>query len=82
MVGGIHPPLEVTANWPTPNYVNPETRGHGAVILCAILSSFSIFTVALRLWTRAKVTNNFGVDDWFMIAAMVHEYPSMAWRLG
>lgn len=71
MAGGLHPPPEVIASWPNPNYVDPQTRGYGQVILCAVLGFFSIFTVSIRLWTRARVTNNFGIDDFIILLAMV-----------
>ena len=71
MAGGTHPPPEVIASWPTPNYVDPTTKGYGLVILCSVLGFFSIATVSLRLWTRASITKNFGADDWVILLAMV-----------
>lgn len=71
MPGGIHPSPQVIASWPRPNYENPETRGYGLVILTSILAFVSTFVVVLRLWTRATVTRNFGIDDWVILAATV-----------
>ena len=71
MAGGLHPPPEVIETWPKPNYVNPPTRGYGLVILCSVLGSLSLTTVSLRLWTRARITRNFGIDDFIMLIAMV-----------
>lgn len=69
MAGGILPPLEVIASWPTPNYVNPVQKGWGLVIAAIILSTLSTSIVCARLWARIKL-RNMGIDDWIIIITM------------
>jgi hypothetical protein len=71
MPGGIHPPLEVIASWPTPNYTNPVTRGWDIVILDAILLAFAFVVLLARLWARLGLQHNAGLDDVFIVAAFV-----------
>ncbi len=71
MVGGIHPPLSIIESWPTPNYIDPITRDSSLVVLCTVLGTFSIFFVSARLWVRFVLQHDRGVDDYFMIAAVL-----------
>ncbi|KAF2429363.1 hypothetical protein EJ08DRAFT_573853, partial [Tothia fuscella] len=64
-------PFEVIAKWPTPNYVNPETRGPDVVILNAVLIAVVTFVVLLRLYVRAYVLRWWGIDDVFIIIALI-----------
>jgi hypothetical protein len=65
------PPLEVIANWPTPNYTHPVTRGNALLVVNYAFCSLAIITVALRLYTRALIKRWFGLDDIFIILALV-----------
>ena len=47
----LHPPLSVIATW-TPNYIDPETRGPGIIVMAAILQAACYLTVFLRIWAR------------------------------
>ena len=67
----IIPPASVIATWPTPNYKNPATRGNGVTIINAILISLSVILVALRLYVRIAIIKWFGLDDFFLILALV-----------
>lgn len=65
------PPPEVMLAWPLPNYAHPDTRGPGVLIVACVLGPVMVLTVAARLWARAVVQRNAGVDDWLMVVAMV-----------
>jgi hypothetical protein len=84
MPGGIHPPLEVIASWPTPNFDNPEMRGWGLVITTTIITTLSVAIVAARIIARSK-SRNMGIDDWIIIASMARIpssiHGSRIWKL-
>lgn len=65
------PPFEVLLSWPTPNYVNPVTRGHALVVVNSVFLSIVIITVGLRLYTRIFIRRWFGLDDIFILIALV-----------
>ncbi|CAI6330444.1 unnamed protein product [Periconia digitata] len=50
MPGGIHPPLDIIASWPVPNYVNLETRPIAASIIASIFGPIALLLVFARLW--------------------------------
>jgi hypothetical protein len=64
-------PADVAASWPTPNYTDPVTRGPSLVIFNAVLISIVTFTVLLRIYVRACVLRWLGIDDLFIILALV-----------
>jgi hypothetical protein len=64
-------PIDVVLTWPPPNYTNPVTRGPTAVILIIVLSSFVVVAVSLRIYTRLCVQRWSGIDDLFMVLAVV-----------
>jgi len=74
MPGGIHPPLSVIASWPHPNYVDPVTRGNGALVLCTFFGVIVAMAFGARLWARFVILRNAGIDDWLMIAALVSKW--------
>ncbi|CAL3969972.1 hypothetical protein PZA11_007494 [Diplocarpon coronariae] len=65
------PPPEVVASWPVQNLVNPETRGMGNVVLNIVLYTLLLSFVALRIFTRTQLKNAFGVDDTFILCALL-----------
>jgi hypothetical protein len=69
------PPADVLLSWPTPNYENPVTRGSALIIINAIFVSIAVITVVLRLYTRTVIKRWFGVDDVFIIVALVGTNP-------
>ncbi len=71
MPGGPSPPPEVIASWPKPNYINPETRGVGLVVVTWVLGGLTILTVSARLWSRVIVLRSPGKDDYVIIPATV-----------
>jgi hypothetical protein len=64
-------PIEVLASWPPGNYVNPQTRGDSLIIVNAVLMSLVTFVVFLRLYVRIYLLRWFGIDDLFIIIALV-----------
>lgn len=69
--GGLHPPAEVLAAWPRPNYVNPEERGWEAPIVLVVMLFLTIVVFVARLWARLVVSKNAGIDDMFMGISML-----------
>lgn len=71
MPGGLYPPLEVSQNWPAPNYENPELRSDAIIILAYVLGPLSVCMCIVRLWVRIYHQKSAGVDDWLMLASIV-----------
>lgn len=65
----ITPPLDVVLTWPTPNYVDPETRGPANEIVAITLWIAATVIVTIRLYARKRITHGFGADDIFIILA-------------
>lgn len=75
------PPVEVLLSWPAPNYVNPVTRGNALLIINIIFITLVALTVGLRLYTRLVIKRWFGLDDVFIILALVSTMPTAAQRI-
>jgi hypothetical protein len=65
------PPVDVLLAWPTPNYDDPVTRGPALVIVNAIFVTLAILTVAARIYTRIVIKRWFGIDDIFILLALL-----------
>ncbi|KAJ5182712.1 hypothetical protein N7492_000328 [Penicillium capsulatum] len=65
------PPPAVMATWPTPNYVDPPTRGHGVLIVNIVCICFAFVVVILRLYTRLRITCSFGMDDILIVFGLI-----------
>jgi hypothetical protein len=66
------PPPEVLLTWPAPNYIDPaDVRGPQIIIITAILFPITVLLVALRIFTRARISKSFGLDDCFLVAALL-----------
>ncbi|KAI1393800.1 uncharacterized protein F4822DRAFT_25823 [Hypoxylon trugodes] len=72
------PPPSVIASWPTPNYVNPETRGHLGMVVGLLLSGLVTITLAIRLYARKWLTRGFALDDIFILLAY---FPTTAFTI-
>ncbi|KAI2630847.1 integral membrane protein [Hypoxylon sp. NC1633] len=72
------PPASVRDNWPTPDYVHPETRGHIGTIAGFILCGLATITLAIRLYTRKWLTRGFGLDD---VLILVAYFPAIAFTV-
>jgi uncharacterized membrane protein len=62
--------LDEISTWPTPNYVNPETRGPGFIIMNLVLYPIVVAIVAIRIYTRLRISRSFGPDDVCIVLAM------------
>ena len=62
MPGGLHPPPEVFLSW-RPNYIDPERRGPGVVVLTGVMLALVYLVVALRLYARGVKAHTLGLDD-------------------
>lgn len=65
------PPLEVIASWPQPNYIDPESKAHEGKIIGSTALSLVTLILAIRLYSRKRLTNGFGLDDMFICLAYV-----------
>jgi hypothetical protein len=74
-------PVEVMLSWPLPNYQNPETRGNSLLIVNAVLMSLVTFVVFLRLYVRVYLLRWFGIDDLFIIIALVSLWDSLLYPM-
>jgi hypothetical protein len=63
------PPPSVIASWPTPNYVDPETRGPGLLVTEIVIVTIALTVLALRLYVRLRIVRKTGWDDWLMVTA-------------
>ena len=72
----LQPPPEVIVEFLSKaNYVNPETRGEGIVVMEIVLLVLCFIVVALRVWTRAFQSKSFGIDDVLIIFNLVEFSP-------
>lgn len=67
-IANLQPQLQ---SWPAPNYEDPVTRGYTLVVINVILITFTITLVGARLYTRLCVNVWFGLDDIFILLALV-----------
>jgi Ca2+/Na+ antiporter len=63
--------LKNLESWPTPNYTDPETRGPGVIYINSILYPLVLAVVGIRTYTRVFISRSFGLDDTFILLAMV-----------
>jgi hypothetical protein len=69
----------VILTWPTPNYVNPPTRGDALLIVNSILIALVVIVVGLRMYTRLIIKRWFGLDDIFILVALVCLQRDLLW---
>jgi hypothetical protein len=67
----LSPTPDILATWPTPNYLNLVTRGHGVLTTNIIICALSTVAVGLRLYTRIRITHTLGLDDAFSVLGLV-----------
>jgi len=65
------PPMEVLLSWPLPNYVDPVSRGPAVLIVNIVTMSLAFLLTLLRLYTRLRITCTPGLDDIFIVVALV-----------
>jgi hypothetical protein len=64
-------PLNIFLSFPTPNYVNPDTRGPALIIINAIFLALCTLFVCLRLYTRIVIQRTLGWDDATLVVGYV-----------
>lgn len=62
---------QVILSWPTPNYANPVTRGNALLVVNSIFIALVVIFVGLRMYTRLIIKRWFGLDDVFILLALV-----------
>ncbi|KAF7903703.1 uncharacterized protein EAF01_006752 [Botrytis porri] len=65
------PPPQVLSTFPEPNYVDPVTRGPLLLIITAVFLPIVYIVVGLRTFTRIYLSKHFGIDDVFLLIALV-----------
>ncbi|KAI3336622.1 hypothetical protein HD806DRAFT_12214 [Xylariaceae sp. AK1471] len=65
------PPIEVLVSWPKPNYINPESRAPAGKVIGSILVVLVTIILAIRVYSRKKLTKGFGLDDTIICLAYV-----------
>ena len=65
------PPLSVLETWPTPNYIDPVTRGSAVLVVNIVMISLAFVVTCLRVYTRLKIAFSPGADDVLIMIAMV-----------
>ena len=63
------------ANWPAPNYDDPETAGSltGSLAASIILGTITVIAVIARFYARIAIVRRVGLDDLFIIIALVRK---------
>lgn len=74
MPGGFHPTIEDIRAWPTPDYVDPETKGNQLLVVTIISTILAIFSVLARVWVRLWYQRQFGADDVMLVLCMVGSF--------
>jgi hypothetical protein len=54
-----------------PSSLPHDSRGHVVIITGAVTNLLAIVAVCARLYTRAFITSQLGVDDWLAVASLV-----------
>lgn len=71
MPGGFHPPKEVMATWPLPNYIDPIQKGPGVIVIAIVFGSLMLLVAGTRLFVRFRILREPGLDDYLIAVAMV-----------
>lgn len=60
-------------NWPEPNYDDPETAGSltGSLATSIILGTITVTAVIARFYARIAIVRRVGLDDLFIVIALV-----------
>ena len=67
----MHPTAEIIAGWPKPNFINPITRGSALTVVNVVFITLVCIAVALRFYTRLRITKSFGLDDWVIGLSLI-----------
>ncbi|KAK6509877.1 hypothetical protein TWF481_004605 [Arthrobotrys musiformis] len=75
MVGAA--PNDIQTNQPAASPTDHVHPGHisndnkAILTVPLVLLAFSIVVVGLRIWTRARMVKFFGMDDWWILGALI-----------
>ncbi len=67
----MHPSAKIITSWPKSNFVNPLTRGSAVTVVNVIFITLVFIFVALRYYTRLRITKSFGLDDWIIGLSLI-----------
>jgi hypothetical protein len=59
------------ANWPDPDYVDPETHGPVDVVVAWIVAVLITVILCIRFYTRLRLAGGIRADDFFILLAYV-----------
>jgi hypothetical protein len=59
-----------------------ESKQHWQIAVTCVFLALSIPAVVLRIWVRKFMINSLGVDDWFMVIALVSSRQRQRLRTG
>ncbi|KAM3152555.1 hypothetical protein ABEW05_007015 [Botrytis cinerea] len=65
------PPPQILSTFPQPNYIDPVTRGPVLLIITVVFLPIIYIVVGLRTFTRTHLSKHFGIDDVFLLIALV-----------
>lgn len=65
------PPAEVVASFPKGDPENPQRMGPALVIVNALFMGITALAVAMRIYVRAAMKRQLGMDDVFIGIALV-----------
>jgi hypothetical protein len=65
------PPITVIAQWPTPDYVDPVTRGPAILIVNVTFVVLVLVAFVGRFYSRIVIKKWLGIDDFMCVFALV-----------
>lgn len=71
MANTLTAPPWVQETWSAPNYTDPDTKGKSLEHVAIAFSVFGTAVVLLRCYSRVFLTRAFGLDDAFIIVALL-----------
>jgi hypothetical protein len=74
------PTPEQMAQWPPPNYIDPDTRVTETIAVTAAGTVLMLIFVAGRIGTRFQVKAGFTTGDWIIFAGAVRAAFSVPWQ--
>lgn len=67
----LKPPLDLVLAWQTDAYPHGVRRDHTLLILATVFSAIAFIFVLVRLTARLGIQRNPGLDDLFIVPALV-----------
>lgn len=60
---------ELVAEWPKPNFIDPEVRGPALYIINGTFFGLATLAISIRIYARIFVRRWFGLDDALIVLA-------------